>query len=335
MRKVGLQQVASEAGVSLTTASHALSGKGRVPESTRQRVRDAAMRLGYHPNSAARGLATGRAMTLAVQMSGMEPASGALIPESSYFVSLLNGASTAATALGYSLVLAPPDVDMSVLSRMHIDGAIVVDPVGRESSLARQTVPIVATGRPPNAASSVAWVDNDHQVVAQVALDHLHDRGYRRPVLLTTSGHQSYLHDAEDAYRRWCSRHAVEPVVREVPGALSEEAAALATTESLRAHPECDSVYATLDRLAVGALLGVEAAERTVGRDVGVVSLFDSPLLTAVRPRITAVHLRADEIGRQAARLLVDLVGGRRPESPHRLVDTELRIRESTAGREA
>ena len=48
--RVSIRDVAREAGVSVTTVSHALNGKGRLNPETRERVREIADRLGYRPN---------------------------------------------------------------------------------------------------------------------------------------------------------------------------------------------------------------------------------------------------------------------------------------------
>jgi DNA-binding LacI/PurR family transcriptional regulator len=59
-RRVGIKDVASAAGVSATTVSHALNGKGRLPPGTRERVHRIAEELGYRPNATARHLAGGK-----------------------------------------------------------------------------------------------------------------------------------------------------------------------------------------------------------------------------------------------------------------------------------
>ncbi|MCZ4611096.1 LacI family DNA-binding transcriptional regulator [Streptomyces sp. Lzd4kr] len=262
-------------------------------------------------------------------MTGAGVNGEALIPESSYFVSLLNGASIAAADLGYSLVLAPPGASDDAIARLHVDGMIVVDPVGQESGLTSGAVPVVATGRPPRSAPSAIWVDNDHREAAWSALNHLCAQGYRYPALITRPGRQSYLVDAAAAYRSWCREHRVEPVIVRVPGPLSEDHTAEAVARLLRSRPDVDGVYATLDRLAIGALMGAEGAGHEVGGTVGIAALPDSPLLLAARPQITAIDLRPEEIGRQAARLLVRLVGGEAAETSV-MVGTELRQRSST-----
>jgi DNA-binding LacI/PurR family transcriptional regulator len=66
---VGIKDVAKVAGVSITTVSHALSGKGRLPDRTRERVRAIAAELGYTPHPIARSLARGRTGLLATVVS--------------------------------------------------------------------------------------------------------------------------------------------------------------------------------------------------------------------------------------------------------------------------
>ena len=67
-KKASIQEVAEAAGVSLTTVSHALNhvASARVAEATRQRVREAAERLGYRPSRLARGLRMQRTNTIAL-----------------------------------------------------------------------------------------------------------------------------------------------------------------------------------------------------------------------------------------------------------------------------
>ncbi|HSJ51183.1 MAG TPA: LacI family DNA-binding transcriptional regulator, partial [Actinomycetota bacterium] len=93
-KAVGIKDVAREAGVSITTVSHALSGKGRLPEETRARVQRVAAELGYTPNAAARSLAGGRTGLLAtyVSLPGNAPLA---FTEIEYYVDVINAATAA------------------------------------------------------------------------------------------------------------------------------------------------------------------------------------------------------------------------------------------------
>jgi DNA-binding LacI/PurR family transcriptional regulator len=100
--RVTIGDVARGAGVSPTTVSHALNGKGAVRPATRARVLRTAKRLGYLPNSAARNLRSGRTMTLGLmfpreEFSGVE-----------YYLELASAAAQAAFARDYGVLLIPP-----------------------------------------------------------------------------------------------------------------------------------------------------------------------------------------------------------------------------------
>src|SRR5437870_10467597 len=64
MRRVTIRDVAAEAGVSIGTASKALNGQGKLRTETRERVAEAAQRLGFAPNTLAQALLAGRSFTV-------------------------------------------------------------------------------------------------------------------------------------------------------------------------------------------------------------------------------------------------------------------------------
>jgi DNA-binding LacI/PurR family transcriptional regulator len=328
-----IRDVARAAEVSITTVSHVLNQKGRVSEETRRRVLEAAGELGYSANVHARGLVTGRAQTLAVQISGFGRET--FVPDSGYFTALLNGAYAQALELGYVLVLTPSAQEAD-LRRMPADGALVVDPVGDEAliELMREAdLPVVTTGRVPgDDGAADGWVDNDHPAAARVVLDHLRERGYSRPALLTTARPLSYSLDGQLAYREWCEQHDVEPQVALIESELSVDAGAAATTDLLRSSTPPDAIYTTNDATALGALRAAHAAGLDVPGDVGIVGEMDTDALRLADPPLSAVDVRPREVGSEAACLLIDLVEGTDSRPRTVVVDTDMVARASSSG---
>lgn len=97
--RAGIRDVAAAAGVSITTVSDALNGKGRLPDATRRHVREVAERLGYRPSAAARTLRTGKSglIGLTVTTYGDEPFT---FTEFAYFAEMARAATSAALARG-------------------------------------------------------------------------------------------------------------------------------------------------------------------------------------------------------------------------------------------
>lgn len=332
-RRPSIHDVAATAGVSITTVSHALSGKGRLPQETRDHVRRVAEQIGYEPSMHARGLATGRTMLLGIQASGFD--SRALVPQLAYFVDLLNAASATAMGHGYALVLLPPDAPEDKVHRLSLDGAAIVDPVGDEPLLAAlraEGKPVVTAGRIPGEPVSRSAIDTDHVAAAIMVLDHLAQVGCERPALLTTGKGPSYVADAARGYRAWCAAHKVRPRVVTVRGAPTEEAGERAMARVLAAdRAAIDGVYATLDALAIGALRATRALGVGVPQELAIAAITDSAPLRAASPPVTALDLHPEQIGARAIELLVGLVEGRDVKDGTEPVPVDLIPRASTA----
>lgn len=305
-----IYDIARTVGVSITTVSHALSGRGRVSPATRERILRAAQEIGYSANPHARSLVSGRSRTIAIQIAGFTSADTAsmLLPDAAYFMELLNGAAVAAANNDYSIMLATYDFSPSHSRRLGLDGAIIVDPAGGESlatELVERGLPVVTTGRPTRGEMEFPWVDNDHGETATRMLKHFVERGYRHPALVATSPTRSYVADIIDAYRAWCAARGVEPRIVELREPPTEASAARATRRLLSQSSPPDAIFATYDRLALGVLLQAERMELNVPGDLGVASAVDSDLLRRISPAVTGVANNGRLIGRLAVELLI------------------------------
>lgn len=332
-RPVGIKEVAEAAGVSITTVSHALNGKGRVHEQTRQHVQEVAARLGYRPNAVARSLAGGRSGLIGLAVSQTLEGQFA-VSDFAYYAQLMSAATAAAFDSGYALVLASGGEE-GAWSSVRLDGLIVVDPVRDDTlcaSFVARGVPVVTTGRVPGREDGF-WVDNDHVAGTRAILDHLASRGARRIALLASPPVTSYAIDAREAYEKWCKEHRQDSVVAVARDDLTEGSGFEATVKLLRRAKPPDAIYATLDRLALGALLAAHANSLTVPKDLLVAGCTDSEAGKLARPSLTALALNPEEIGRESVAMVTELIEGRRPQSPHVLVPTKVLPRSSTRWR--
>ena len=335
-RAVGIKEVAVAAGVSTTTVSHALSGKGRLPESTRERVRQIAADLGYRPSAAARSLASGRTGIIAMTVSGSEDFT-VQVGDLDYFLQVINAATSTALERDYAVTLLPAHWSPETLARVPLDGGIVIDPVRNDpmvQALNGRALPVVTLGRQPDGPDDAPWVDNDHRAGARTMLDHLVESGATRVALLAAQMVSSYEADTLEAYTQWCTRHGVKPCVAQVQAGLSERAAYAETVKLLQGPTPPDAIYATLDRLALGALLGAEAQGLRVPDDVRIGACSESDESRRSRPALTALRLNPELLAAEAIDLLIDLIEGR-PTSRQRVVPSVLIPRRSTvAGRQ-
>jgi DNA-binding LacI/PurR family transcriptional regulator len=333
MARIGIKDVAEAAGVSVTTVSHALNGKGRLPVETRERVQRVARDLGYRPSSTARNLVGGRTGLIGLTVSQAQGLPFAL-SDFDYFSQVMSACASAAMERGYALVLTPPAAGGDVASMpIDVDGAVIVDPVVDDplaAALQHEGVPLVTTGRVPGSGDGNPWVDNDHVAATRSVLDHLERAGARSVALVTGPSVTSYTIDVEEAYRAWCDERSGEPLVAYAREDLTEGAGYEAAVALLDRPVRVDAVYATLDRLALGVLLAARARGIGVPDELLVAGSSDSDAARLASPSLTVLRLNPDEIGRRAVDLLADRIEHPDETPENVLVATRLVVRAST-----
>jgi DNA-binding LacI/PurR family transcriptional regulator len=330
-QNVNIKDVARLAQVSPTTVSHALGGARRVSEATRRRVLEAADLLGYRPHPGARSLKAGSTGVLGLCMVSTTGVS-APFAEMEYYFRLVTAATAAAMAERFALVVVPETDAGAVWDRLLLDGAIIVDPVRDDPNIRRlraRRLPYVTVGRDPDAPGDGCWVDADPEAAARLCLDHLVARGARNVAGLAWDTPDHWTQASLRTYRDWCTERGQKPQLTIVP---EDSTAALRQTavRLLTSRPRPDAVYSFFEQpalhvLAVAAEMGV-----AVPADLMVASPSDSGLAPTASPPMTTLDYHAEEHGREAARMLVNLVRGVKPAEPRKLITLSLVEREST-----
>jgi DNA-binding LacI/PurR family transcriptional regulator len=333
-RRVSIKDVAREAGVSVTTVSHALNGKGRLNPATRRRVQQVAEHLGYRPNPAARSLVSGKTGLIAVVAS--LPADVEMT-EFAYYTEVIGAASGAAVARDYALVVAPPAASAFVWDRVPLDGVIVVDPIEGEAALPvlrERSIPFVTIGRDPAGHERDAVVASDDVGSARGVFDHLADAGAKRVALISIPPVYSFVRDTMVAYRAWCDEHGLPPIER-IPSlddlVRRREGVVDAIVEDLLGGPEPpDAMYCPIERLGIAVADSILSRGLRIPEDVLLVTTRDVGRAAIVDPPLTTLEWDFGELGRQATGVLLDLVEGTRSAPLIDIVATKLVRRAST-----
>jgi DNA-binding LacI/PurR family transcriptional regulator len=324
-----IKDVARAAKVSPTTVSHVYSGKRHVAPKTQARVREAAERLGYSPNSRALGLVTRRSMTIGLS-APVEPGDFVL---NRFFAAMLSVFSRVAMGEGYSFVFLPAD-DREAAERLvslahegRFDGVIVLDPAAGgalAAALDQIRVPVVSVGRRLDAPAE-PFVDVDHARAIGMALDHAREEGYAAPALLTITGDFAHVRDRRAAYERWCAEHGA--TTRVLTADQPTEAAGFA---AVLAQPDVpfDLLLCAQGGLAFGALRALRDLGRKVPADVGVIGSTEGEM--SADPPLTTIESRPEAIGEVAISALLDLMARREVDLPQE-IEPRLIPRGSTA----
>jgi DNA-binding LacI/PurR family transcriptional regulator len=339
-RRLTIRDVAREAGVSVTTVSDALSGRGRLPDATRARVRDVAERLGYRPSPTARRLRQGRTSTIGLYCPLITDVAGG-IGALEYYMRVAMGAAQEALAHDLALVLLPPGAAGDGLGAIDVDGLLVVDPVVGDPALAlvsARGVPVVTCELDPTpGAAHAGAVDSDHRAAVCGLLDLLAAEGAQRIALIAPTRATWWGAELQDGYAEWVARHGRMPLLREVHIAAIEQDVHAVAAELLRAEgaDRPDAIVSAPEGGALGVLRAAAERGLDVPGELLVASCVESPVLATCVPPVTSIDLRPYELGLAGARLLARIVAGEPAPAQRERLGTDLVVRDSTRRRQS
>lgn len=305
-KKATIRDVAAAAGVSVTTVSDALSGKGRLPEATREKVHAVAEQLSYRPSAIARGL---RSDGLGLVAICIAPAGGgAVLTDVGYWASIVTHASQAILSTGQAPVLLPHNVDMLGKLRLPLDGAIVVDPLENDPVLAyfeRKRIHCLTIGRDLQHDSG-HWVDDDTREGVRQLLLATVPRGACLG-FITVGPMKSYIGDAVDGARDWAVEQGGK-LILQASGSMEVPEVEEAVKALLERGAE--ALIAQNDRLAIRVLEALKSLGKTVPDDVRLLSAADAPELSRAEPAISAAQAHPARLAELAAARLQDIIRG-------------------------
>ncbi|MBC2885465.1 substrate-binding domain-containing protein [Ochrobactrum sp. CM-21-5] len=332
MKKSTIADLARAAGVSVTTVSHAFSGRRYVEPETRRRIEILAQEIGYRPNHRAQRLRTGRAGTIAL-VSSMPFAVAAGPSRLGFLMEIAAAAAVTAFSRGIALCLVPPLGPRDSLDALEVDGAIVVEPEFDDPVLdffVDRGVDVVAIGRAPG-RDALPFVDMQSGTTAQLLLDHLFSDGKRVGLITGLQRRTSYI-EMEAAYAARVAQYGLSSIAIRVDERGGEQAAAAAAEELLRADPAIDALCVPVDAFATGVLDAANAVGRKVPQDLRLATRYDGMRAKLAVPALTAVDLHLDQVAAAAVDLLLARLEHREPQSYH-ISQPALVLRDSSAAR--
>lgn len=339
-RNSTIRQIADELGVSMMTVSRALTGRGRVSEATRQRVRAVADRLKYRPNRLVQAIKQGRSRTV-----------GVMVPiATSFSAAVVQGIHDALAAHRYLPILhfhgAGPQAtrDEAELEYLHrlldqrVDGIIFWPSDETVSQVYLHEVwdrgvPLVAVDR-HLPLTNADFSGTDDEAGGRMAAAHLLALGHRR---LAHIGGEPWVSTYSERRRGFEAAIAAEAGVSYATGECADCQCGEIATRMLAAADRPTAIFLPSDRMAPHVYAAAETLGLRIGSDVAVVGFADLAETAWLRPRLTTVRQDAHRIGAEAARLVLDRIEGRAAgDGPHSVrVVPDLVVRESTVAAQA
>ena len=328
-----LKDVAALAHVDVSTVSRALNNNSYVHPDTKARIMAAVKELSYKPNVLARGLKQGKLNTLAI-----------VVPKITFsiFSQIASGVEKEARNKGYATIIINTGDDgtvekesLSKIRNSFIDGMIIAS-TGTNKRLIRDInteIPVIQVIRTFD--SGLSSVDVDYKDIGYKSVYHLYNRGCRKIALINSTLSLTPYEDRYNGYKRAISELGLEEIV--ISGAPNPNGSRYGydcTQKLIDEYTDIDAIMLASDSQAMGAMRALKESSISVPESIKILSMTGIQIGDMIETSLTSVELTGEEIGAEAATMLIRAIEAspdHKPPLQHLTLSAQLAERESTA----
>lgn len=309
-KNITISDVAEALGVSKTTVSRAISGKGRIGEATRQKVMEYINEHNYKPNSIAKSLAEMKTFNLCVVMPG-----DYVLVDLPFFQEAIMGIQEVAAMMEYDILLCIcQEGDISGLQRIitnkKVDGVILLRTFVNDPQiefLKSAEIPFVTTGS--TKGLDVCQIDHDHENACKELTSIVLSRDFSRISILGGSesimANQKRMNGIIAAYEQFGKKLLQENVYTNLEGKIFVERAL-----NMALEKKTDCILCMDDAICSQVLRKLREDNIKVPEDIKIASFYNSSVLENNVPSITSLSFDAKELGMVACKNLLSLIDG-------------------------
>ncbi|MBC1559400.1 LacI family DNA-binding transcriptional regulator [Listeria booriae] len=326
-----IRDIAEKTGVSITTISQILNGKGsRFSEATRNKVFQTAKELAYKPNFFAKNMVTNRTNTI-----------GMIVPEVTdpFFSQMVKGAEDYLNAHDYMILLCNSSQDSTredlyVEELLHraVDGLIIASPNILASNVFTQLEsmrkPYILLDRKRHHREEGNIYIDDYEG-GYMATEHLVSLGHRKIGIITSDDSFYSVEERLQGYQACLKKHHLPISPDWIMEGDQTMAGGYNATKKLLAATDITALFVTNDQMAVGAYRAALELGITIPDDLSIVGFDDIELAEYMAPTLTTVRQPIYAIGQTAADYLLKAIQNPNEKMANQKMPLELIVRES------
>lgn len=325
--KATIKDIARMVGVSPSTVSRALHDNERISPAVRERVKQAAQELNFHPNLMARSLVSRQSRIIGVVF----PESAGLNLRNPFYPEVLQGMGHSASLRRYQLLLltGAPGVSVEETCRQavaegYVSGLILLTACDH---LPVKEVPVVTIGHPGDAEKR-CWVDNNNVLAGHEAAAYLLARGHERMLFVGYDSGERFTADRLSGVRKALAEHGL-PLPD--PWVLPADGDGAMLEHLLRQTPPPTAAVCVDDLTAIRLSQQLSAMGLSVPADLSLISFNNIEAGRWHIPPLTTFDVAPYQLGANAMNLILDLLDGEAPQATAVEVPFALVERESVA----
>ncbi len=334
-RRVSLKDIAKELGVSISTVSRALKDHYDLSPEMIAKVKALATEWNYTPNPFAMSLLKHQTKTI-----------GVIVPDivTHFYASIISGIEKKAAEEGYYIIISSSQEsgqketeNLNNLLNLRVDGLIVC--LAQDSTDYAHFDKVLASEVPLVFMDRVCRTDEFSSVVidnieaAKALTIHLFENGFRKIAHIAGPPNLNITRERIEGYKQGLEACglAFDPKFL-LHCNLSIEEAAATTNQLLSLKTTPDAIFGVNDTVIFSAMKEIKKKGLKVPQDIALVGFTDEFHATVVEPNLTAVAHPTFEIGKEAARLLLNEINSDKKTDAQKVVmKARLVARESSA----
>lgn len=330
MKYITLKIVAERAEVSVNTASRAINNKPDINDETKKRVLKVAQELGYVRNATAVALRTKKTGTIGVVIADNR---------NPFYAEVLNGIEEAAREKNYHIILVNTQRDyqkeeeaINLLLAKRVDGLLIAPVQDRDDdirNLIMANFPFVIVGRDFENIEMDA-VYNDEIKGGFLVTEYLFTKGHKRIAFINGFLHKSPAQGRLEGYKKALKKYGIplDDALVSV-GDIDVENGYERTKQMMKENLDFTAIFAYNDMMAFGAMQAIKEKGLRIPEDIGLVGYDDISFSSLMKPSLTTIRLKKQDLGIESVELLLSRINGSREKMKKIMLDVELQIRET------
>lgn len=336
---ITIKDIAQIAGVSTSTVSLIISGKGYVSDDTREKVQKIIDEYNYRPLRSARQLAANKTGNIGFIISDVH-----LSRSEAFYSRILLGAELEARNYDAYLLLSTVRADLDVprniprfLKGRDIDGVIVAGSVPHDliKYILKENIPMVLIDfKVENLKIDTIFMDNRSGI--RQAVEHLVKQNIRQIGFIGGSNYHPSIRERFEGYQTGMEENSLGDIARNkdyyylINDEASAEIGAKGISAVLKSVSDLEAVICVNDTTALGCLQQLREESKRIPEDIAVIGFDDNNYARTTHPPLSSVHVPKIEMGVAAMKLLMERIGNRKQLCQTRVIPVELVIRESS-----
>ena len=325
VNRITLRDVAGACGYTVNTVSRALRGDPRLPESTREKIRAAAVQMGYIRNSLASTLRSGRSGNIAVIVNDVH---------NLHFCNMLTVMDSELRQAGYNIMVLCMGLNeelgehliRSAISQ-SVDGILYFPYMNNRSHIEimqKNNMPFVLLDRRIQdiVTDNVRCDDRQGGFLAGV---HLAGLGHKKYLFMSGENRSSSQIDRLEGFMQAMREYGIpESNIRVVPGEKVEAALADSTLRELLFPLDYTALVSFRDEVSYPVMLELADMGLEIPKDISIVSFDhlrgDIPYL----PKLTSIFSEGQSVASNGVRLLLNRI--EHPDLPPQVIVLPVRL---------